>query len=68
MQRTAQLRALSMVVLAAGLGACASHHRNREAALQFQEEPVATLYNEGATYLDDKRWQDALHAFQEVER
>ncbi|MES1200606.1 MAG: outer membrane protein assembly factor BamD [Pseudomonadota bacterium] len=68
MQRSAQLRALSMVVLATGLAACAGHHRRQQESLQFQEEPVATLYNEGANYLDQKRWQDAVHSFQEVER
>jgi len=64
----AQLRALSMVVLATGLAACAGHRRHQQESLQFQEEPVATLYNDGANYMDAKRWTDALHAFQEVER
>ncbi|HVZ98700.1 MAG TPA: outer membrane protein assembly factor BamD [Caulobacterales bacterium] len=65
--RNNHLRALGAAALAAGLGAC-GHTRGHEEALQFQEEPVATLYNQGATYLDQRRWQEALHSFQEVER
>ncbi|HVY86818.1 MAG TPA: outer membrane protein assembly factor BamD [Caulobacterales bacterium] len=67
MLRKTQLRALSVVLLAAGLAAC-GHSRSHREELQFQDEPVATLYNQGATYLDQRRWQEALHSFQEVER
>src|SRR5262245_26571563 len=59
-------RAAGLAVLALGLAACGGN-RAREAQ-QFQEEPVAQLYNRGAAYLDQRRWSDALAAFEEVER
>jgi outer membrane protein assembly factor BamD len=59
-------RAAGMAALALGLAACGGN-RARE-NVQFQEEPVALLYNRGASYLDQRRWSDALAAFEEVER
>jgi outer membrane protein assembly factor BamD len=59
-------RAAGMAALALGLAACGGN-RARE-GVQFQEEPVAQLYNRGASYLDQRRWSDALAAFEEVER
>ncbi len=60
------VRALALALLAAGLGACGGN-RARE-AVQFVDEPVAQLYNRGAAMLDERRWADALAAFEEVER
>jgi outer membrane protein assembly factor BamD len=60
------MRALALAMLAAGLGACGG--RAREEAAQYNEEPVAQLYNRGADYLDRRRWSEALAAFEEVER
>ncbi|MDX2276432.1 MAG: outer membrane protein assembly factor BamD [Hyphomonadaceae bacterium] len=59
-------RTAGLLVLAMGLAACGGN-RAREAQ-QFQEEPVAQLYSRGATYMDQRRWADALAAFEEVER
>lgn len=59
-------RALAVALLAGGLGAC-SASRSRE-NLQFNDEPVAQIYNRGADMLDRRRWAEALTAFQEVER
>lgn len=58
-------RALALAVLVGGLGACSSTSRED---VQYVEEPVANLYNRGARYLDQRRWPDALLAFEEVER
>ncbi len=58
-------RALALAVLAGGLAACNTTPREN---LQYTEEPVANLYNRGATMLDRRRWAQALAAFEEVER
>ncbi|MEJ0059440.1 MAG: outer membrane protein assembly factor BamD [Terricaulis sp.] len=60
------VRALSIALLAAGLAACGGNRAREE--VQFDDEPVAALYNRGATYLDQRRWTDALASFEEVER
>ncbi len=60
-------RALAMALLAGGLSACGGGGRARE-DVQFNEEPVARLYNRGAEFLDRRRWPEALAAFEEVER
>ena len=70
--QTQVMRAMAMVLLASGLGACGTlgigqRHRPSE-NLQFNDQPVAALYNRGADYLDRRRWTDAVSAFQEVER
>jgi outer membrane protein assembly factor BamD len=58
-------RALALAVLVGGgLGACSTSRED----VQYVEEPVANLYNRGARYLDQRRWADALLAFEEVER
>lgn len=59
-------RALALALLAGGLSACGGV-RGRE-QVQFVDEPVAQLYNRGASMLDRRRWPDALAAFEEVER
>ena len=56
-----------LALLALELAACGGGNRARR-AVQFQEEPVAELYLRGADMMDEKRWTDALAAFQEVER
>ncbi|MBL8543524.1 MAG: outer membrane protein assembly factor BamD [Hyphomonadaceae bacterium] len=61
-------RALAAVMLAGGLGACASMGQRQREAQQYQDEPVANLYNRGTEMLDRRRWDVALAAFQEVER
>lgn len=58
--------ALTAALMAGGLAACASGPG--EAREQFVEEPVATLYNRGMEMLDQKRWSEAVKAFEEVER
>lgn len=59
-------RALTLALLAAGLGACSSVRPR--ANLQYVDEPVTLLYNRGADLLDRHRWTEALAAFEEVER
>ena len=65
-RKTQLARAACLVVLAAGLAACGGNRARRE--VQFQEEPVATLYLHATDYMDQHRWTEALAAFQEVER
>ena len=60
-------RALGLALLASGLAACGGGDRVRESQ-QFVDEPVALLYNRGAELLDERRWAEALVAFEEVER
>lgn len=59
----ATLGALALLALVSG---CAG--RDREAALQFNEEPVEQVYNTAADLLDRRRWVEAAQAFDEVER
>jgi outer membrane protein assembly factor BamD len=61
-------RTLAVALLAGGLGACGGSARSHRAALQYNDEPVAQIYNRGADLMDRRRWPEALAAFQEVER
>lgn len=65
MRHTALLSALSAALLTAGLGACAG---NPKAEKQYVEQPVEKIYNQGADFLDQRRWTDAITSFDEVER
>jgi outer membrane protein assembly factor BamD len=56
---------LLALALATGLAACAGGGREE---VQFVEQPVEQLYNRGAELLDQKRWTEAVAAFEEVER
>lgn len=68
MSRKAKLIQIAgAVLLAAGLGACAGGGSPR-ADVQYVDEPVAELYNHGSDLLDERRWSEAVLAFQEVER
>ncbi|MBL8551127.1 MAG: outer membrane protein assembly factor BamD [Hyphomonadaceae bacterium] len=58
-------RAVGLAALALTVAGCGGGARER---LQFQEEPVAQLYNRGADFLDRRRWAEASAAFEEVER
>jgi outer membrane protein assembly factor BamD len=57
--------ALTAALLCSGLGACAT---GTEARDQYVEEPVSELYNRGMDLLDQKRWNEAVKSFEEVER
>lgn len=56
-----------VALMAASVTACMGDRGPREAQ-QFSEEPVAALYNRGADMLDERRWVEAVAAFEEVER
>lgn len=58
--------AFSAALLAVGLSACAGGPAQDKD--QYQEEPVAQLYNRGMDKLDRQSWSDAVKAFEEVER
>ncbi len=67
LRRTKQaVSLLSAALMAAGLAACGGDRAREE--VQYVEEPVALLYGRGARELDERRWAEALAAFQEVER
>lgn len=58
---------LTAALLSSGLtSACATF--GGEARDQYVEEPVAELYNRGMDLIDNKRWTEAIKAFEEVER
>ncbi|WP_291199448.1 outer membrane protein assembly factor BamD [Hyphomonas sp.] len=57
---------LAIAVCALALGACQSNKRNTE--LAYVERPVEQLYNQGARQLDDRKYEDAILFFAEVER
>jgi len=65
--KSSALRIAAIALAAASLTACFGGNGPREAQ-QFNEEPVAQLYNRGADLLDERRWAEAVGAFQEVER
>jgi len=59
-------RAALFVLLAADLAACGG--QRARTSVQFRDEPVAELYLRGTDLMDQRRWPEALTAFQEVER
>jgi len=61
-------RALALAVLAGGVTACAGGDRHARENVQYVDQPVEQLYNRGADLLDHHLWDEALTAFQEVER
>lgn len=60
------LKAAGAIILAAGLVSCGG--RAPREAQQYNEEPVAQIYNRGSDLLDQRRWSEAVTAFREVER
>lgn len=62
------VQAASVVLMAASLTACIGGGRGPRETQQFNEEPVAEIYNRGADRLDDGRWTEAVASFSEVER
>ncbi len=62
------VQAASVVLMAASLTACIGGGRGPRETQQFNEEPVAEIYNRGADRLDDGRWTEAVASFGEVER
>lgn len=60
---------LGVAVLATGVTGCLSFGGGEpRESQQYVEEPVAQLYNRGSDLLDQRRWAEAITAFQEVER
>ncbi|MCU0730804.1 MAG: outer membrane protein assembly factor BamD, partial [Hyphomonas sp.] len=57
---------MAIAVSALALGACQSNKRNTE--LAYVERPVEQLYNQGARQLDDRKYENAIQLFAEVER
>jgi outer membrane protein assembly factor BamD len=68
--RNTQRRFATLALIAvAALGAtsCAGNKKPRQ-QIAYQERPVELLYATGADRLDNKRWNEAVDYFQEVER
>lgn len=57
---------VAIAVCALALGACQSNKRNTE--LAYVERPVEQLYNQGARQLDNRKYENAILLFAEVER
>jgi outer membrane protein assembly factor BamD len=57
---------VAIAVCALALGACQSNRRNTE--LAYVERPVEQLYNQGARQLDNRKYENAILLFAEVER
>jgi len=57
---------VAIALCALALGACQSNKRNSE--LAYVERPVEQLYNQAARQLDDRKYQNAILLFAEVER
>jgi outer membrane protein assembly factor BamD len=66
LRKSVFIHALGAAVLAASLGACGGNRAREE--VQYVDEPVALLYGRGARLIDQRRWEEALRAFEEVER
>jgi outer membrane protein assembly factor BamD len=66
LRKSVLIHALGAAVLAASLGACGGNRAREE--VQYVDEPVALLYGRGARLIDQRRWEEALRAFEEVER
>jgi outer membrane protein assembly factor BamD len=66
LRKSVWIHALGAAVLAASLGACGGNRAREE--VQYVDEPVALLYGRGARLIDQRRWEEALRAFEEVER
>jgi outer membrane protein assembly factor BamD len=63
--RTAAL--VAVVASSLALSACANRGEKRKRVV-YEERPVELLYATGARRLDQRRWQDAIDYFEEVER
>lgn len=57
---------VAIAVCALALAACQSNRRNTE--LAYVERPVEQLYNQGARQLDNRKYENAILLFAEVER
>jgi outer membrane protein assembly factor BamD len=66
LRKSVLIHALGAAFLAASLGACGGNRAREE--VQYVDEPVALLYSRGARLIDQGRWEEALSAFEEVER
>lgn len=64
----ARSTALLVIALAVALSGCAGFGKKKKPNLAYEERPVELLYSTGATRLDQRRWNEAVRYFDEVER
>lgn len=67
MFRSSPVRA-SLVALSAALSLTACAGRDDKPQIVYEERPVELLYNVGSQRMDQRRWDEAVEYFQEVER
>ena len=60
--------ALIVLVAALALSGCAGFGKKKRPNIAYEERPVELLYSTGATRLDQRRWNEAVRYFDEVER
>lgn len=65
-RKPSTILALGALALASSLAACGGNRAREE--VQYVDEPVAQLYGRAAKLMDERRWEEANTAFQEVER
>ena len=54
--------------LAMTLSGCAAFHKKAKPSIAYEERPVELLYSTGSERLDQRRWNEAIRYFDEVER
>lgn len=59
---------LIVIVAALALSGCAGFGKKKKVNIAYEERPVELLYSTGATRLDQRRWNEAVRYFDEVER
>ena len=59
---------LIVIALAFALSGCAGFGKKKRPNIAYEERPVELLYSTGATRLDQRRWNEAVRYFDEVER
>ncbi len=64
-KRTGTAVAIAVIAATSLLGACSQARKPR---LQYEERPVELLYQTGYRRMEERRWDDAVDYFQEVER
>ncbi|MEO6340900.1 MAG: outer membrane protein assembly factor BamD [Caulobacteraceae bacterium] len=60
--------AFLVIALAMALSGCAGFGKKARPTISYEERPVELLYSTGSQRLDQRRWNEAIRYFDEVER
>ena len=60
--------AFLVIAIAMALSGCAGFAKKAKPTIAYEERPVELLYSTGAQRLDQRRWNEAIRYFDEVER